>query len=131
MTQGNPDMKFDLKTILGILTVAATVLAGVAGVVWFVVGLAIAPLNERLIALKDDTVAQGERTDRRFSEQAASLTSLTESVVDLRESVDEIKGGLLPLMSSKWEGLSMNHPSTEGSLDGQAAQSPESLGRNS
>lgn len=124
-------MKFDLKALLAILTVAASVLAGIAGVVWFVVGLAIAPLDERLSALKEDVVTQGERivalgerTDRRFAEQAASLASL-------RESVAEIKGGLLTLMRSKWQDVSLPRPAAGGSPDGQAVQSSESLRRNS
>ena len=68
--QRSSDMKFDLKTILGVLTAAVWALAGIAGVTWFAVGLAIAPFDERLRAVQDEIAEQAERSDRRFAEQA-------------------------------------------------------------
>ena len=66
-------MKFDLKTILGVLTAAVWVLAGIVGVTWFAVGLAIAPFDERLRAVQDEIAEQTEMLDRGFAEQAERL----------------------------------------------------------
>ena len=71
-------MKFNLKTILGVLTVAVSALAGLSGLLWFVVGLAIAPLDERMSAVQGDLAAQAERTDRRFAEQREEIVALGE-----------------------------------------------------
>ena len=117
-------MKFNLKTILGVLTVAVWALAGIVGVTWFAVGLAIAPFDERLRAVQDEIAEQTEMLDRGFAEQAERLdrgfaeqaerldrgfaeqaerldrgfASIRESVADLRESVAELKGFLEGMM---------------------------------